>query len=87
MPDQYIEVPDHWYSAETSMYVDLVGGVPQIADDSALQLLFHEALFDMELSPHQREGVLQELERYLWEEYDINFDDVFDWEAYREWYG
>jgi hypothetical protein len=82
-----IDLPDDWYSAETSMYVDMLGGDPHLVGDDSLQMLFHEALFDMELSPDNRDIIYNELVDYLYTEYGVDFDDVFDWEAYREWYG
>jgi hypothetical protein len=82
-----MEMPDHWYHDETSMFVDMLGGDPHLVGDDSLQLLFHEALFDMELDPDTRDNIYNTLVEYMWDEYGIDFDDVFDWEAYREWYG
>lgn len=79
-------VPASWSEDEANLYDELVSGNPEIAGDHQLQFLYNEALFDMELSPPDRQIVLDLLEEYLWDEYNIDFDDVFDWDAYRDWY-
>lgn len=79
-------VPSTWSDEQADLYDSLLGGNGAIAGDQQLQFLYQEALYDMELSPMDREIVLEMLEDYLWSEYGIDFDDVFDWDGYREWY-
>jgi hypothetical protein len=81
------EIPDSWNSAEADLFEDMARhGSPEMADDGMLQLLFDTALFDMELSPASRDAVLDSLYDYVWDEYHFDFDEIFDWEGYREWY-
>jgi hypothetical protein len=72
---------------ERDIYESLVGHERDIFDDQHLQILFHEAYFDRDLDAETRASMQDELERYMLEEYDMDFDNHFDWVAYREWYG
>lgn len=49
--------------------------------DSHAQDLFTEYMFN------DNENAYNELIDYLWFEYDIDFEQVFDWSDFREWYG
>ena len=82
--DEY-ELPGHWSEPEMQMYHDAFGEYAAMAEDRTLQLLFDAALFE-EMTPRERDDVYAALQDYLWDEYEIDFDDVFDWEDYREWY-
>lgn len=80
------DIPDWWDSTERDLFGDLLGGEPELEEDNTLQMLFHEAMFDMDLDAASRAYVYDELMDYLWDEYGIDFELDFDWEAYREWY-
>lgn len=78
---------DSWDAAETSLFEDMIShGPPEMADDDFLELLYDTALFQTDLNPSDRDAVTDELYNYLWDEYGLDFDEVFDWEGYREWY-
>lgn len=79
-------VPDDWYGAEKDMFDNLVNGDPVLGQDKSLQLLFDVALFDHDIRPGERDMAYDALVEYMWDEYEIDFDDVFDWDDYREWY-
>lgn len=83
--DEY-DVPDSWSRQEASMFDNLIHGDADIGGDRTLQLLFDVALFQDGFTPYEREAVMAALEDYLYDEYDIDFDESFDWEAFREWY-
>lgn len=83
--DEYF-VPDDWYGAEKDLYDSLVDGDPELGNDHTLQLLFDVALFDSDIRPEEREGAMDVLIEYLWDEYGLDFDEIFDWEGYRDWY-
>lgn len=85
MADNNFEIPDSWYSAETAMYLDMVGGDPLLAADQGLQTLYHNALFG-DLSGEQQQEIYFMLVEYMRDEYGLDFEDVFDWEAFKEWY-
>lgn len=81
------EIPDWWSTTERDIYSDLVGNEPEIQTDEQLQMMYHMALFDLDIDPAIRAELHDQLGDYLWDEYGIDFDADFDWEAYREWYG
>lgn len=80
------DVPDDWYGDEERLFDRLVSGDDELGNDYHLQDLFDDALFRDDLTPQEREDAYQELIDYLWEEYQLDFEQVFDWEDYREWY-
>lgn len=79
-------VPGEWYNAEVSLFDNLINGDGDIGGDPYLQTLFDAALFDPDISDEAREQYYQTLVEYLWDNYGIDFEDVFDWEDYRSWY-
>jgi hypothetical protein len=83
--DDY-DTPDYWYQNEDSLFDALIGGHSTAGDDAHLQELFDKALFDPDVADDERAEAYDELVDYLWDEYEIDFEDVFDWEDYRSWY-
>jgi hypothetical protein len=79
-------VPASWSDEEALLYDDMLNGNPSIAGDAQLQFLYQEALYDLELSPMDRAIVQEMLTDYMYEQYGLVFDDIFDWDGYREWY-
>jgi hypothetical protein len=80
-----------WSSPEERLFDDALSRMPpdvaeQITNDGWLGVLHHEALWDFELAPDQREGVYAAFEDYVQQEYGIDWDDYYDWESYREAY-
>lgn len=73
-----------WTAAEDLLWTDAFGGE---FEDTTAQALFHAAYFDQSYSTDERVQVRRALDEYLADVYDIDFDDVFDWEAWRESYG
>jgi hypothetical protein len=55
--------------------------------DQTAEALFHAAYFDQDYTTDERVQVRRALQEYMAEEYDIDFDEQFDWEAWRESYG
>lgn len=55
------------------------------ADDMVMN--FVGVMFDDNLSPDFRHSTYDALHDYVQDEYGWDFDDLFDWDAYREWYG
>lgn len=79
-------VPDSWYTSEADMFFNMAGGDGDMLNDESLQLLFDTAYFEDGLTPEERHDAREALAEYLAEEYDIDFDTAFDWEAYRDHY-
>jgi hypothetical protein len=80
------DAPDHWDPDERDMWDDFVELDPRLGNDDYAQIMFHEAYFDREVNPSERDDFHDSLAAYLAEHYDIDFDEVFDWEDYRDWY-
>jgi hypothetical protein len=73
-----------WSATEDLLWNDAFGS--QFNDQTA-QALYHAAYFDQDYSTDERVQIRQAFADYLADEYDIDFDDVFDWETWRESYG
>jgi hypothetical protein len=61
-------------------------GFTEFTGDIEAHNLFWEVMYNDELTAGERAELQQELSDYLWEEYGIDFDDVWDWEDFRSWY-
>jgi len=67
-----------------ALYENLGFGEP--AQDQTAHDLFWSVYYDNDLSIPDREQALQQLNDYLWDEYGIDFEAVWDWEDFRAWY-
>jgi len=56
------------------------------AEDTWGQDLLHLSLYDMDLATDLRAAAYIGFETHMREEYEIEFDDWFDWDDYRDWY-
>ncbi len=56
----------------------------EIGDEYA-QYFFDEFIFG-DHSDLYREELFNDLADYLFDEYGIDFYDIFDWESFRDWY-
>lgn len=83
------DYPDEWNTTEVSLWENLIEATGQsgLRDDWQAQALYDTALFAEGLTEGQREQALEWLEEYLSDVYDFDFDEFFDWEGFREWYG
>ena len=77
---------DHEELEQWSLLVDLSNDSASAARDTYMQDLLDVALFDPESTTGERQQALGELIDYMWDEYGVDFEDVFDWESYREAY-
>lgn len=63
-------------------------GLPDpVERDSRLSNLVREAFFNRDLSTGERFVDRVELRDYLHDEYDLDFDEWFDWEVWRDFMG
>jgi hypothetical protein len=77
---------DDWSEIEFGLFDSMVGHSAEIYGDQWMQTLYDTALFEHDISADDRAAVLSALRDYLWDNYGVDFDDVFDWEGYREAY-
>lgn len=84
MADEW-EGRDDWSSIENDLWENAFSG--EALDDPYLQALYEAAYFEFDLSSADINFLRDSLDSYLQDNYGVIFDDVFDWEAYREAYG
>lgn len=77
---------EQWSDTEKQLFNDMLRNQPQARRDDNLQDLFDEALFRRGGTRIDRDSAYTELQRVLYEDYGIDFDDVFEWEDYKAWY-
>lgn len=65
---------------------DVIGFLPGESYDATAHDLFYGAMYNDELTLDERMEMLEELQDYLYDEYDLLFADFWDWEDFREWY-
>jgi hypothetical protein len=82
--DEY-DTPNEWSNNEAALW-DMSFGDTPIAHDQMAMALFDAALFNFDLNERERAEVLSAMRQYFDEQWDIDFDDTFDWEMYRAWY-
>lgn len=77
---------EHEELEQWSRLVDAADRPEVAARDEHMQDLLDEALFDPNATTQERSEALADLIDYMWDHYGIDFEDVFDWETYREAY-
>jgi len=73
---------DTWgerFNDPDDIYAILWSEDPSIQDEHANEL-FREAFFE------KNQDAYQELVDYMWDEYDMDFEELWDWEDWKEWY-
>lgn len=77
-----------WDQDEVALFEDIAQMTTLDAErDTELQSLFDDAMFNPDLTYDERAEAYEMMVDYLWEAYGIDFEDAFDWEGYREYYG
>lgn len=79
-------LPEYWDPIESRTFVDLTDGIPATMENPYLQDLYHDAMWNLDIPIRERDSAHNELVEFIREQYDIEFDQEFDWEAWREWY-
>lgn len=83
--DDWEFIPNGWTNSEQDMWQNVTEGTGALNDEVA-QALFNEAYFNFDLSSDQIGAIRDALDGYMMDQYGLDFDEVFDWEAYREAY-
>lgn len=87
MSEPFDFIPQSWSHSEAEIWYDAFGQYDQIFDDRIAQALYDYGFFNFDISPDERQAIRENLYDYLMDEYGIDFDQVFDWEAWRAAYG
>jgi hypothetical protein len=80
------ETPDDWDNSENRIWDQLVSGDEWMGGDPVLQELFDTSFLNPDVTTDERRDAYDELVEYMWNEYGVDFEDVFDWEDYRVYY-
>lgn len=79
-------LPSDWHPIEATVFEDLTDGIPAIMDNVYVQDLYHDAMWNLDIPIRERDAAHNELVEFIHDQYEIEFDQEFDWEAWREWY-
>jgi hypothetical protein len=77
--------PDDQHGAEQEFLYELIG-FNDNPTDPTMHDLFWDVMYNDELSYDQRVDIYEQLSLYLYESYGLNFEELWDWEDFREWY-
>ena len=80
-----------WSEEESELFQDainIIGGDlgEQIQNDDWVGFLYHEAMWDFDIPADYRQGAYDAFVEYMDDVYGVDWDEVYDWEAYREAY-
>jgi len=78
--------PDDFRDEQQEYLYNLIGFHDNQPQDSTLHELFWEVMYNDELTADDRTAEYENLLAYLYDEYGMNFEDLWDWEDFREWY-
>lgn len=71
---------------EQRQFLYEVFGFREQALDYEARSLFWDVMYNNQLDYGIRLEKFDELAAYIWDEYGISFEEIWDWEAFREWY-
>lgn len=83
MSDPFDYLPADWSTFEKNLW-DPFGD--EVYNDRTAQALYHEGFYNFDARQGEITAIRENLRGYLMYEYGIDFDDVFDWDAWRENY-
>lgn len=66
------------------LYVTL--GFTDAPLDQTAHDMFWSFAYDDTLDYGERMAIYDQFAEYVWEAYGIDFEEIWDWEAFREWY-
>lgn len=82
MSEPFDFLPDSWSDNEKQLWEPFANAF----NDSHAQSLFDAAYFSDDYTPDERKAVREALDSYLSDTYGYDFDEMFDWETWREGY-
>jgi hypothetical protein len=68
------------------LWIDATKSEPRLAGNPEAQRFYDAAFFTFAETREQREANQNNFVEYIWDEYGLDWDDIFDWESYREDY-
>lgn len=76
---------EDWSAIENDLFERMAHDTDAL-NDPQLQNMFDLGWFDNEVSPEIREHARDWVADYVYDEYGFDFDEYFDWDAWREAY-
>lgn len=91
MPSFEADPFEEWSAPEQELWLDMVdkSGHSELMQDDAL-LAFYDIAFNTpkgDIAGDERAAIMDALYDYIEETYGFDFNEHFDWEAWREAYG
>ena len=83
MSDPFDFLPNDWSDFEKRLWDDFPDDV---VDDRIAQAMYNDAYFNHDLTSDDRMAIRSAFSDYLDQEYGIDFDQIFDWDAWRDAY-
>lgn len=86
---------DNWSEDETRLFDQALGNIAdeygealtaRIHEDEWVGFLYHEAMWDFDLPGDMRGTAYEAFVQYMEDYFGVEWEDVYDWEAYREAY-
>lgn len=74
------------YEEQQELLYDVIGFLDGEPYDTTAHDLFYDAMYNNDLSIQERMDLFDELQDYLYDEYGLYFEEVWDWEDFKEWY-
>lgn len=72
--------------AQQEFLYDIIGFKDAPQDEYAHHW-FYEAFYNDDMRMDERLAMMDELAVYLWDTYGVDFEAIWDWDDFREWYG
>lgn len=84
MPDyeDFSNLPEN--TQQEALY-DIIG-FHDAGQDSYAHDLFYNAFYNDDISMDNRLDLMHQMEDYLWDMYGLDFEALWDWDDFRDWY-
>lgn len=79
-------LPASWGSNKAGLWIDATKSEPRLARDENAQRFYDAALYSFSESREVNYQNLMNFKQFIEDEYGIDWDDIFDWEDWRENY-
>lgn len=85
-PVRRSELPASWGANKAGLWIDATKSEPRLARDENAQRFYDAALYSFSESREVNHQNLMNFKEFIEDEYGIDWDDIFDWEDWRENY-
>jgi len=78
---------DDWNRTKAGLWFNSTADNPDLLNDKQAQRYFEMAYLDRSVGSEMRKQYRDDFHRLMADRYDIDFNVIFDWDAWREAYG